>query len=90
LILPENLSLSSQGHFIKITDGAYFVDEDAWYPHILSLMTWCAEKKLPYAIVPVGDSAATFLGENPEVISWLTEKGKRARASRPVPAKPGQ
>ena len=52
------------------------------------MMKWCDERKFPYAIVPVGDSAATFSGENQDVTRWLVEKGKKARLSRIVPPPP--
>src|SRR5437867_3868637 len=57
----------AQGHFVKIGEGAFLADEDAWYPQILSMMKWCDERKFSYAILPIGDSASTFTGEKQEI-----------------------
>ena|SRR6266498_1708737 len=80
----------TQGQFVKIGEGAFLVDEDAWYPHILSMMKWCDERKFPYAIVSVGDSASTFSGENQDTVRWLADKGKRTRLSRFVSPPPAR
>lgn len=69
------------GYFAKVAEGAYLADEDAWYPNIIAMMKWCDEKKFPYAIVPVGNYATTFSGDNQAVVSWLQAKEKRARLS---------
>lgn len=69
----------SKGDFIKVAEGAFLVDEDAWYPNMLALMKWCEQKKCPYAMLPVGDSAATFSRDNDSIARWLYSKQKRAR-----------
>ena len=75
----------NRGQFVKIGEGAFLVDEDAWYPNMLSMMKWCDENKFPYVMVPVGDSALTFSEENQDTVRWLAGKEKRSRISRCVP-----
>jgi hypothetical protein len=72
----------SKGIFTKIGEGAFIVEEDAFYPNIMALMRWCDDKKFPYVIVPIGDSATTFSRGVESACDWLRTEGKRSRLSR--------
>jgi len=89
--LDKPLNEFCKGHFFKLGQGAYLLDENACYPAIIQMMNLCNGQQLPHVIFPLSDSplsmSPSYQG-SPELLKFLKEADKRFRLTGFPPPQP--
>jgi hypothetical protein len=67
------------GHFLKLGEGVFLVEENACYPALLKVFQNCAEHHFPVMMMPLSDSSLTLSIDRPEWKAFLEEKGQSFR-----------